>query len=59
MFGYFKKRQAVKRLAEIAEERDLLEASIQRARAKHLTVTPMVERAKELTTEALVLERWL
>ena len=59
MFGYFKKRQAAKRLAEIAEERDLLEASIQRAREKHLTVTPMVERAKELTTEALVLERWL
>ena len=59
MFGYFKKRQAVKRLAEIAEERDLLEASIKRAREKHLQVTPMIERAKALTTEALVLERWL
>ena len=59
MFGYFKKRRAVKRLAEIAEERDMLEASIKRARAKHLRVKPMIERAKELTTEALVLERWL
>ena len=58
MIGYFRKRRALKRLAEIAEERDLLEAAIQRARAKHQRVSPMVERAKELATEALALERW-
>ena len=59
MIGYFRKRRALKRLEEIAEERDMLEASIERARAKHQRVTPMVERAKELTTEALILEQWI
>jgi hypothetical protein len=48
-----------RRLAEIDEERDLVEKAIARAKKNKRAVQPLYDHAKELQRKRMKLERWL
>lgn len=48
-----------RRLAEIDEERNLVEQAIARAKKNKRAVQPLYDHAKELQRKRMKLERWL